>query len=252
MPGWYRRRNRGAYQGGIVDPASLSPTLWQRPQDISATGSDVDAWANGGGSAGGSFTGSGATRPQGTTISGRECVDFVVASSDVIASALTIGTVIGASSGWSFFGVVRADTIAATSASIWLDEGWISDVTGYWGIYTRLVAGNPKIAAYHFDGAVRVAETDIVTGTPTMVQARWSGSGSPIRMRVGTGSEVTSANAGNITVTTDTLREGRGATGVGAYCDGVLAEPMAFNRAVTDTEAGQLRAYYAARYGVAT
>lgn len=240
-------------QGGSpFSPASLLPTLWQRPQDIAATGTDIDSWANGGGSVGGSFTGAGAARPQTTTVGGLAAADFVAASSDQINSAgMSVSNVLGTSSGWTAFIVMHPDAVSAVNPTVYANEGWLCSVGGnLWGIFTRRVLGVPHVSAYQWDGAVRVAEAPVTVGATQLLQARWAGAGNPIKLRVGAAAEVTSASANNITSGADTLREGRAGAAGGTFADGQLAEPMAWNRYLSDAECALVRSYYAARYGV--
>lgn len=242
------RRGRSA---SSFNPAKLGPTLWQRPGDIVTTGSDVNSWASVG-SVGGSFVGTGTARPQLTTLGGKSAVDFVASSSDQInAAGTTIASVLGTSSGWSCFLVIEPRSILSSNPAIYANEGWIASVGGQlWGIFTRLVTGVPHVGVYQWDGTARLAEAPISTGVAQLIQARWSGSGTPIRLRVGSSVEVTSASAGNITSGGDTLREGRAGAAGGTFADGKLAEPMLFSRALSDSEASALRRWYASRYSV--
>lgn len=240
-------------QGAGFSPAALIPTLWQRPEDRSSTGTDVDAWANGGGSVGGTLTGAGATRPQVASLNGFAAVQFVRASTDFLTAGVpTVGNVIGAASGWSAFIVIRPDSITSASPFVYTSEGWLIGYSvggGYWGIFTRLVGGLPKVAAYQWDGASKAAEDAVTVGAAQLIQATWKGPASPIRMRVGSAAEVLSPAANAIAVTTENLREGQGAAAV--YADGLLAEPLCFNRELAASEIAAVRSYYAGRYGVA-
>lgn len=61
--------------GGAQTAPPGSPTIWLRPEDISATGSNIDSIANHG-SFGGSFVATLGARPTTTTIDGKTCAVF--------------------------------------------------------------------------------------------------------------------------------------------------------------------------------
>lgn len=229
----------------IIDPAVLAPTVWGKPTGI--VGSPITDWTNSG-SAGGSLPNGADATPDLASINGLACADFNGVDDGLRASGFTLAQMVAIGGGYTAFVVVRCDAMNTNNPTIFAND---SPMCGgdLWGVYYR--SGGPWVAAYHWDGATReTALQSMPIGSNVLLQWSWGGPGTTIQLRVGAGAPSVSAVAGAITTGARVMRLGR-AEAAACFVDGLVAEPMIFNRDLTSSEKDEIRRYYAVRYAVA-
>lgn len=119
----------------------------------------------------------------------------------------------------------------------------IGDTNGFWGIHADTELG---VIAYAWNGAARAVNTPIKVGSPYVIRYRLSGG--TLGIRVGDGTEVTTALTGSITNLATSLRIGVG-SGAGAQeGDFMLAEVVGFNDVEALDSDAEIMAYLNAQW----
>lgn len=116
-----------------------------------------------------------------------------------------------------------ADTIDANNATVYLNEGVISDTLQIVGLFTKT---GPNLHAYNWDGSVDSVSAAIATGAVKV--AEWRHEGGTLYLRINGAGEVSVAS-GNTTTLTGLLRIGGNGVGAsGGAFDGKIFEAGTF------------------------
>lgn len=243
MPGHGHSLGVGGRAGKkrIVDssfPASLSLTGWWR---ASYSGSPWVGTASAGSSGSRDLTE--ATNPPatGSALNGLTPADFDGVN-DLLTNATTLTDYITASAyfGWVLF---NADTVSGGSA--FNGPNIIADTGGFWGVAVFDLGGTPTVGPWHWDGGAKNALATISTGAWNL--ACWRYDGVDIRLKLNSGSIVTTA-AGSVSTLTGTMEVGNGFSAI--FIDGRVAEIGLMASAGTDALFDDIRSYVNTRYAL--
>ena len=251
MPGWYRRRNRGAYQPaleGAPDPSAIfganATGIWD-DRSASFTGA---TWTN---QAGGTdFTQVTVAHqpPAGTAINGRPTIQPDGVSDFMDAG--TIASLLGASStAYGIWAVVRpiGALVAGPPAST-SDRFFITDTNGFMGLSAH---SDPRGLHYSAVPTLFRTSTPGTMNTGEVYQVRLYLSGGTLRYRLATaGGVVGEGSVGSVPAmgAAGNLRLGRSYLAVYQQCD--VAAVYTANVAPSAGQLAAIDAWTRSRWGV--
>lgn len=218
-------------------------TLWLDSSDVASItkdGSDiVSQWSDKSG-LGNHCTQVNATNRPLYTASG---IDFD--GNDNYLAGPVVSTLITASD-YTMFCVFVADAIDTTGggATIYNNDGLITDAAAFIGMQLRTSSGQPQVLAYNWDANADSVTADISLGQRTLAIQMHGGGRLHLATERGVEAPAVSGNTTNIT---NVLSLGR--DNGSHYFDGRLLEVIIFNRALSDGERFLVGRYLQRKYG---
>jgi hypothetical protein len=221
--------------------------LWLDEHDLVAVGSGYSDWGDQSpGQHDFSQQTAGLRPATGVAINERPAPAFD-GTDDVLTSASNVLSAFVSASAYHAFVVLRADAIAGTSGTSYVNDGVIADGgAGWWGTFLRTQNGLPEVLAFHWDGTDKFAiATGLVLGQDSLIESSFDGA--TIRCQVGP-EPVGTISASNIASLTNAVFLGRSVGGI--TLDGCIASVIVCNQYLNSAERAAVRSYLSSRYGV--
>jgi hypothetical protein len=232
------------------NPLSLSPALWLDASDtatITESGGSVSQWNDKSGNGRNVTQGTGANQPTTgtTTINNRNALSFD--GNDAI-SAATAQFINGTDGSWSAFAVAQTTTVAAGIATV-VDAD--NEVGNRPPQMIRRSAADVQAIRIHGGVVTDAAGATLTANKSFMASAVQVGS-TTIEAWVNGASDGSSALSGSSATRTSTLQVGAhlNVSVFSQYWNGLIAEVLVFDRALTTSERLALERHLIAKWGV--
>lgn len=227
------------------DPATLSLTGWVRAGGYNAGTGTWTGVASAGASGSRNFTEATNKPAAGSNLNGLATVSFN--GSQYVGSGASIGSDFFTSSAWSASVLVNPSAYGSGDGTMGTDAFW-GDLGGY--IQSGLGTASAHGGHVQVDGVTNYLPTQAMSlSTWQCVQVKYDGTN--VKLRVNSGAWQSVATGGNgVGDLTTVLQIGQAAFGAGSGINGLIADFMCTNTALSDANMDNIKSYYNSRYAL--